>query len=542
MRVIGSGESLDLEPGSSFAIEMENPMLDDSGMPTAYSTQITFPLTPGNMRVFGYVDMLMFDPRVKTLAVELWICGVMMFSGTLVYDSMEDGKLNYTFSGKDVESEWDTKIWKRPILQRAVGESEIKALFSGIWAGDYESMGVFAPVMVNKTMTASEDSAEGLSTKYHNHIARTNFVAYDSRKVMTPVFLLKTVLEPEFRLITADEAMEDYLAVLVMVGLYKTDTDTTYNGWPADKVELESSLPDVSGYEVMQGLLKIFCAALYVDGQGYRMMSAESVLSADAELDWTWKVSDDWDAALEEAQGYRFSYDNADDENVMGSADAEKVPTSSSLSSVIGGLNTNVPNLKHILLGDVYSLSSNGYIDMVWHEMGNVESENTENTFDNSVDFELVRSVPDELESLAGGGNRIFYRMVPIVEPGELGERGSKMYVGLMSQGQLSDKQVVFEREWYETGGRWNFADFNSGLSLAPKDLYEKFHKGFEAWIAEERQALTVDVNLSPVDIANFRMWQKVLLRGRVFVVKKLSFTFYADSDRIETTGDLLSV
>lgn len=115
------------------------------------------------------------------------------------------------------------------------------------------------------------------------------------------------------------------------------------------------------------------------------------------------------------------------------------------------------------------------------------------------------------------------------------------MYVGLMSQGQLSDKQVVFADN-ADVEMSDHVADFNSGLSLAPKDLYEKFHKGFETWIAEERQALTVDVNLSPVDIANFRMWQKVLLRGRVFVVKKLSFTFYADSDRIETTGDLLSV
>ena len=548
MRIIGSGESLDLEPGSSFAIEMENPMLDDSGMPTAYSTQIAFPLTPGNMRVFGYVDMLMFDPRVKTIGAELWICGVMMFSGTLVYDSLEDRKLNYTFSGKDVESEWDTKIWKRPILQRASGESEIRALFASIWAGEYEGLGVFAPVMVNRDIAS--DSTSGLSTQFHNHTDDVGLDDYHADKVMTPVFLLKTVLEPEFRLITVDEAMEDYVAALAMVGLYKTDTDTTYNGWPADKVEIESSLPDVSGYEVMQGLLKIFCAALYVDGQGYRMMSAESVLSADAELDWTWKVSDDWDAALEEAQGYRFSYDNADDENTMGSADAAKVGGRNFLQEIAEDLSSAFPNLRHFVLGDVYS-KAGGYTDMVWHEMGNVESENTENTFDNSVDFELVRSVPLRLQTRRESadpeedGTIMFlwfsYRMAPIVEPGELGERGSKMYVGLMSQGQLSDKQVVFADN-ADVEMSDHVADFNSGLSLAPKDLYEKFHKGFETWIAEERQALTVDVNLSPVDIANFRMWQKVLLRGRVFVVKKLSFTFYADSDRIETTGDLLSV
>ena len=121
VRLPATGAVLDLDPDLSFALEIENPMLDDSGMPTAYSTQISFLPTPANLRAFGYFDMLMMDPQVKTLAAELWICGVMMFSGTLVYDSIEDGKLNYTFSGKDIESEWSKKIWQRPILYKAVG-------------------------------------------------------------------------------------------------------------------------------------------------------------------------------------------------------------------------------------------------------------------------------------------------------------------------------------------------------------------------------------------------------------------------------------
>lgn len=542
VRLPATGAVLDLDPDLSFALEMENPMLDDSGMPTAYSTQISFLPTPTNLRAFGYFDMLMMDPQVKTLAAELWICGVMMFSGTLVYDSIEDGKLNYTFSGKDIESEWSKKIWQRPILYKAVGEEAITTLFSDIWAGMYENQGVYAPVMVNKDMTASEDSGADLSVKYHNHVNLSSQGGYSLRKVMTPVFRISAILSDEFRLIMVDESLKDYVDVLVMVGLYKTDTDTWCNGWPSDEVEVETSLPDVTGYEVLQGILKMFCATMFVDGQHYRMLSAETVLSSAAELDWSMKMSDVWESSVEEAQGYRFSYGNSDDENTMAQADAEKVDTVGLLESLMSG---TISLAKHISLGDVYS-KSNGYFDMVWHELGNVEPENTENTFDNSVDFDLVRSVPDKLMLSVYEEtevHRTYYRMIPIVEPGDLGERGSKMYVGLMSQGQLSDKQIVFEKEpYYDSGGRWHFADFDSGMSLAPKDLYGKFHKSFKEWIAKDRQVIKADMNLSPVDIANFRMWRKVVLNGRQFIVKKLSFTFYANSDRIESSAEFLSL
>ena len=84
--------------------------------------------------------------------------------------------------------------------------------------------------------------------------------------------------------------------------------------------------------------------------------------------------------------------------------------------------------------------------------------------------------------------------------------------------------------------------DFDSGMSLAPKDLYGKFHKSFKEWIAKDRQVIKADMDLSPVDIANFRMWRKVVLNGRQFIVKKLSFTFYANSDRIESSAEFLSL
>ena len=194
---------------------------------------------------------------------------------------------------------------------------------------------------------------------------------------------------------------------------------------------------------------------------------------------------------------------------------------------------------------------------MVLHNRKDIQvGDDEDSTYDNSVDFDLVRSIPLQLTVSSvfyppdpddpqdpGWTDHIrIYRMCPIVEPGTLGERGTKMYVGLMSQSQMVDKGITFSFNEAVSSGDLLPEDYNSGLSIAPQDLYPKFHKSFAEWVSRERQLVTADLNLSPIDIAGFRMWHKVLLHGREFIVKKLSFTFYADSDRIEASGEFVSV
>lgn len=551
-----AGIPLDLDPESSFALEMDNPMFDDTGMPTAYSTQIAFLPSPENLKAFGYIDALMFDPQVKELSAEIWICGIPMFYGTLVYDSMEDGKINYTFSGKDIESEWSVKLWQKRILQPVEGQEHVRELFTDIWEGNY--LGIYAPVMVNKDNTGSSDTGT-LSTKYHNFAGGSlyeNPPVYDTRKVFTPVFVISRILNNEFLLIDEEEDIAGYLKKLCIVGIYKTDSDTSVNGWPSDRVEIETSLPDVTAGEVIKNVLKLFCATLYTDGARYRMLSAGTVLAAGAMCDWTEKLYDGWSSGIEEGCEYSFSYANDSSENVLDIADAADIPEYDSLADVVSHLNSTRPNVRHSGIGDVYSWSSGG-TDMVLHNRKDIQvGDDEDSTYDNSVDFDLVRSIPLQLTVSSvfyppdpddpqdpGWTDHIrIYRMCPIVEPGTLGERGTKMYVGLMSQSQMVDKGITFSFNEAVSSGDLLPEDYNSGLSIAPQDLYPKFHKSFAEWVSRERQLVTADLNLSPIDIAGFRMWHKVLLHGREFIVKKLSFTFYADSDRIEASGEFVSV
>ena len=91
---------LDLTKGFEFQIEMENPMLDEEHIPSAFSTQISFPPSPVNRKVFGYTPAMFLAPNVKRLEASVWIGGVPFVTGTLVYDGIEDGCLMYTFTEK----------------------------------------------------------------------------------------------------------------------------------------------------------------------------------------------------------------------------------------------------------------------------------------------------------------------------------------------------------------------------------------------------------------------------------------------------------
>ena len=112
-----TGVFLDLDPDAEFEITIENPLLQEDRIPVPFSTAIAFLPTPTNKRVFGYLDTMMLEPTVRELAATILAGGIPLYAGTLVYDSIdEDGRINYTFSGKDLQEEWSTKLWELPGL------------------------------------------------------------------------------------------------------------------------------------------------------------------------------------------------------------------------------------------------------------------------------------------------------------------------------------------------------------------------------------------------------------------------------------------
>lgn len=105
-----SGISLDLDPTGEFCVEIENALLDDNHIPVAYSTDITILPTQKNCKALGYVSAMWLAPTIRKIGATISVGGVPLFFGSLIYDSIEDGKLKYTFSGVNPEDEWSAYI------------------------------------------------------------------------------------------------------------------------------------------------------------------------------------------------------------------------------------------------------------------------------------------------------------------------------------------------------------------------------------------------------------------------------------------------
>ena len=90
--ITGEGVSLDLDPSAEFEVEYENPMLDDSHIPVPFSTAVTILPSASNCKILGYFPAMMLEPAVKNLAATIEVGGVPLLTGTLVYDSIEEGK------------------------------------------------------------------------------------------------------------------------------------------------------------------------------------------------------------------------------------------------------------------------------------------------------------------------------------------------------------------------------------------------------------------------------------------------------------------
>lgn len=111
-------------------------------------------------------------------------------------------------------------------------------------------------------------------------------------------------------------------------------------------------------------------------------------------------------------------------------------------------------------------------------------------------------------------------------------ERPTDAYVAVLYEGQASGKGTVIG----EVG------DISAGLDITPSALFAGYHRSFAEWIGHDRQRLAVSLNMSVYEAANFRMWRKIQVLGRVFLVEKLTIRFHAGSDETDISADLMGL
>lgn len=572
--ITASGVSLDIDPSYEFEIEMENPMLDDTHIPIAYSTSIAFLPTAKNKSVFGYLAAMYREPDVKQLSVSIHAGGIPLFWGRLEYDSVEDGKLNYTFAGRDLEDEWGGYIHKLTHLSRIEvnrGNSYIlqidqhlKSIRDGnaAFIKDFEiPMIVGEENITDVEYTKNDIGAEkvAFNVKYHNYYWAPVV------SIVTPAVKVASILSEAFKNVSISENISTLYGAVAILGLHRSKQLCALYGFQQTEnykllLDVADMLPECTVLDLVTNIARLFCASIFREGQSFALKTNREVLADNTIIDWTDKVSDEYSLSREEESSYSFGYSNDDSENTY-TTESESSGTDSGSIVDVGTMldviqtienSSDYVAVRNLATGDMYSgkkmtvtTATNSqytlpYMDMLLHKLHKVASDDEkENSFDNSVDFKCVRCIP--VTSVYDLSPSItLHQVCPIIKfPAAEDERSSDIWIGALINNQLVDKGVYFERPTstiHSNTGEWA----NSNLSLDPAVLYRRYHRPFAEWLSENRRVITTDVFLSLQEIADLRLYRKIMLYGQVFFIKKITHTFIANIENITTRVELI--
>ena len=568
------GVSLDIDPSAEFEIEYENPMLDDSHLPVPFSTSIALLPTAVNCNALGYFPAMMLEPSVRSLKAG----GIPLLKGSLIYDSIEDGKLNYTFSGLDLETEWSKKIWQLNI--RAYKGSDWGTVANEVISGKLSD--VYAPLMINPSAVAS--------TVYKDDDGRTELVEPEEKYMNCPVIITEGETAYDIfayssfiPVIGIDRILDAFPEVwserpsfspLAIVGRYPSAVQyyktVRRSGSASEPIQdrpsyldtdfdIAETLPDITMADLVQNLARIRCAAVYYDGEKLKYVCFNDVVKAAAD-NWDAKVSDEYSLSKESRCRYSFGFDD-DDSGSSDSAALTKDTTGSKIAAAVGmsGVlaasgESDYSAAENEFTGDIYSgkyITFKGnkvYLeDMILHNVATRESDVTDDdasAFDGKVELTPVRTVPDVLYKGTSTYTAL-YRVAPLVPPVSAdSDRDSKAYIGYVYDGQMSDSGYTLG-----TDGKDRFQGYPltkmdyqfPGHLLSVNALWADYHTAFADWLSQERQCVTADLSLTLFDICNFRMYRPVYFRGRRWIARKLTLTFNAGSDAVSARGEFLS-
>ncbi len=533
--------------GFEFQIEMENPMLEEDHIPSAFSTQISFPPSPVNRRVFGYTPAMFLAPNVKRLEASVWIGGVPFVSGTLVYDGIEDGCLMYTFTEKVVELEG--KIWDQNILEF---DTESYPAASDDWGG--------YPLLIRKSGVAIQPFSGGdiLGTtrkqKYYN---------WDFVEEKAPVIFIRRILQ-NINIFT-DIFNDETFSKLAIVGRFR---EYIIKGvkWGSGKLrvdefpksDLAHFLPDISFADLLKGLGQMLCASYFVEGDGLKMVLNKDIISSSTPVDWSERVSDEFSSEEESERKYKFGYAEGDEsydiDNLskdIDSGEILKIEGDFTPKAILSKI-TSEDGYQCIFCettGDIYSgrkYTANFVLDetaeayecdVVFQAAKSIEYDQSApdaDEYNNSSDFYVARCTPEM--AIKGYDHKGYYYMAAIVEPNATSDgRDSKTYIGVLYEDQL------FSNGFFNPLTKMD-SMFEGLWSITPDALWDKYHKAFAEWLGKTRQRVSVDVNLSPIDLHNFRLYRPVYFKGRKWIVAKLSVTVAAGSEAVSTRGEFIEI
>ena len=539
---------LELAPGTEIRFEFESPVFNDDHIGAVFSTQIAFPPSPANRQVFGYVPTLFLAPSVRKVeGVTLWVGGSPVLSGDLHYDGIEDGNLQYTFTTRHPDLE--QKIWERPLLP-----FDARTLPS--------DRGLFiTPLLVDKDKITMHAYSAGLNVpqtqsgdspwrKYFNY--RNTGQSYRPDRFIPAVNVSRILAGIGIGI--NSEYATDFNSTCILglfhefgIGDLRIRTGSRSGtgvrvvpGAVIDssrQTDIAAMLPDITFGELLKNVCGIFCLSCFQEDGLLRLYTfSEIAENVDYPQVWDGKVSDIFSSETVEARGYRFGFAREEDSAPDGKLESARAngqvvtvdSTSLGPGAVLAQFNSEAEykavfdqSCGHLYSGKLYHAPTGEAAyecDILFHNALPVGPEGSDGVFDNSSDFLLVRRVPEKVFNGDGSASTVY---APVIEPSAISAgRGKRVY--LCCRGPYFSDEV--------------------DDMITPAWLWPGYHKQFADWLGRDRQSISAGLDLSPQELAGFRMHRPVYFSGRRWLVRRLCVTVRTGSDAIATEGDLVEL
>lgn len=597
--VVSSNKNLDIVAGQEITFSLANPLFETERIPVAVSTAIEFAMTEANKIAFGFVDAMMFTPKIQKLPATIKFAGVDIFVGELRFDEYSDGTIKYSF----------VEIETNDIINGNIGDAKFPS-FKGIYLrtfvsnadqGLYDSFAL--PMIINQAnsakveyMTANAENECSVLDKYVNHL-------YSDILYCVPAIKVKYLIDQVLPNIYIPTEVMTYIEKLVILGLYKPKewddssrydpkfhlhgipTTGTYNNRKCDEFDLAQTLPDVSSVDFLAGILKMFCATLFCNNGNYEIKTNKSIITDSIFENWTDKVSEVYSIVVGEEFGYTLSYANAnepystsvDDDIAQGEAPFRVCANydemiaafvaSDEFITVKDSKTENIYSGKAIKARLYFEVISNVGVRpyTVWDSVetrvptidiafqAGVVKKSINSTgddissYDNNIEFNCVKCVPASIAAPINKKNpqpQVTIKAVtPIVEFPTIGaERPTTVNIGLLIDNDCLDQGNYYNnRDLYNLPG----TEQTNNLSIAingENGLYEKFHKEFADWYIEKKDIIKAEFILSPIDVANLQLWRKIMIQNRLYFIKSMEISISDYSDVIVATAEFIRV
>lgn len=525
-----SGIFLDISPDAEFDIVIENPIFTDERVSAPWSTDIAFLPTLKNKRTFGYIGALMSSPSVTELSATIVVQGIHLVSGTLIFDGVSDGNLNYTFTSGDISSGWSKKLSELPFLGDS---SDGISYMHEVLAGEIE--GIAAPVIVNAALSADTDwniDECNINRKYRNAADTAEPLDGFIPAITISRLISHAGMSPDI----CNDLQEMFGSLCVLGTMWTNYLPFTKVG--SYSLNLIDSLPDISLKDFVAEVCKMCCAAVFIHRGQVHIVSFKSIVESGTPVVWDERVSDTFETECSEGVGYSLSYAGSTE-----NAGTESIPEqeATALMNVFDYFDKTgaVPqylSVTHKSSGVIFSVGfdrvtspsddkklAGNYLSSKLSGFGKYETGAFADTEDVSIGLTPAPCAPVRFHI----SDATYLKMAPIVTiPGVGAARPSDAVVTLVVAGQGTDSGYVIGTD----------GDIDAGLRLDPASLFSRYHAAFADLKSKGMTTVTVDVDLTVYELAMLKVWSKISIYGKVYLISKLSVRMTAK------TGGTLTV